>query len=145
MNIILQHISGAFPEPLESEFLASYKERTLRFVRMGLGVAVFLYLVSNAWDYTVDPGNAWKTGLIRAAVSLAFLTTLALSLQPAWFFRVDQPLMGANCILAGTALLAVVTLLDGGWQYAVACMLLIFMFVFGFVRLLFSTAVIAAV
>jgi adenylate cyclase len=144
MNMILQRIGGAFPEPLESEFLASYKERTLRFVRMGLGVAVFLYLASNAWDYTVDPRNAWKTGLIRAAVSMAFLTTLALSLRPAWFFRVDQPLMAANCILAGTALLAVVTILEGGSQYAVACVLLIFMYVFGFVRLLFSTAVIAA-
>jgi class 3 adenylate cyclase len=144
MGSLQRRITGRFLEPLESEFMGEYKQRTLRFVRMGLGVAVFLYLASNAWDYTVDPRNAWMTGYIRAAVSLALVATLALTFNPPWFFRVDQLVMGANCVLAGAALLVVVIILEGGRQYAVSCMLLVFMFVFGFVRLLFATALIAS-
>src|SRR3954447_15740590 len=131
MGSLPRRITGRFLEPLESEFMGEYKQRTLRFVRMGLGVAVFLYLASNAWDYTVDPHNAWMTGYIRAAVSLALVATLALTFNPPWFFRFDQLVMGANCVLAGAALLVVVIILEGGRQYAVSCMLLVFMFVFG--------------
>ena len=141
---LFRRIAGSFEEPLEREFLGEYKDRTLRFVQMGLAVAVVLYLGSNAWDYSIDPVNAWKGGLIRGVISLLFFAALALTFRPEWFFRVDQPLMAALCILAGIGLLLTTELLEGGRRYGVACILLVLMYVFGFVRLLFSTALISA-
>jgi class 3 adenylate cyclase len=137
-------ITGRFPPDLEPAFLAEYKIRTLAFVRMGLGVAIFMFFGSQAWDHVLDPANAWKSGVIRALVSITFLGTLALTFRPAWFFRVDQPLMGFNCVLGGTGLLGVLALLDGGLDYRLPCIFLILMYAFGFLRLLFTTALAAA-
>jgi adenylate cyclase len=141
---IVQRLRGAFPEPLEQEFLRAYKERTLKFVRFGLAVAVFLFLASNVWDYTVDAQNAWKGTIIRAAISLVFLATLALSFRPEIFFRADQVILAANCLLAGTGIILVLHSLDDGMRYGVEGIMLVLMYIFGFVRLLFWTALISA-
>ncbi len=137
-------ITGRFPPDLEPQFLVEYKSRTLPFVRMGMGMAIFMFFVSQVWDHVLDPQNAWKSSLIRALVSIVFLGALALSFRPAWFYRVDQPLLGFSCVLGGTGLLGVLALLDGGLEYRLPAIFLILMFVFGFLRLLFTTAMSAA-
>jgi adenylate cyclase len=67
--------------------------------------------------------------------------TLVLTFRPAWFFSVDQLAMAANCVIAAMGCLVILSLLDGGSAFAISNLLLIYMYIFGFIRLLFSTAV----
>lgn len=134
-------IFNTFPADLEADFLRAYNEHAVQFARIGILLAIVLYMTFYLWDLAIDPENASTALMYRIGV---FTWFVVVSLVPIRVFtRHLQTLMAVSVTIAGTGVSAIILQLENGLNLGVGGIVLVLMFNFGFFRLLFVPSLIA--
>jgi len=130
-----------FPAELEEEFSRVYNEQAAPVARIALMLGVTIYLLFYIWDRSVDPGNSWKTLLVRIAVAAMVIT--ALLIPRGFFVRHLQAIMTTCSTAAGIGHIAILSLVQDGFVIGIPGIVLVLMYNFVFFRLLFVPALIS--
>lgn len=129
--------SGQFDEYSKHQFLESIGQ-----VRFALLIGAPMYLAFLVWDYSIDPAHIIETMYVRTSISALLLATYFFTFNPT-FERVSQPVLSLCAVVAGIAVIYVLHILENGLVFGVAGVILILMYVYGFLRLRFVPSVVS--
>ncbi len=103
-----------------------------------------MYLAFLVWDYSIDPAHILDTTYIRIAVAVILVATYALTFRES-FEQASQLVLASCAVVAGLGVIYVLHTLENGMVLGVAGVILILMYVYGFLRLRFVPSVVSGV
>ncbi|GJE58408.1 sensor histidine kinase [Methylobacterium trifolii] len=113
----------------EERFVRSFIRHDLRITRAAMLLGAFVYYIFALWDWTIDRAGWGTTHLVRVSVILAvLLPATALTLLPAAQRRLEWLLL-AYCVVPAVCLSLIFAMLEHGFAYGAAGMLIIVLFV----------------
>jgi len=126
------------------EYSRHHFQESLGQVRFALMLGVPMYLAFLVWDYSIDPAHILDTTYIRIAVAVILVATYALTFRES-FEQASQLVLASCAVVAGLGVIYVLHTLENGMVLGVAGVILILMYVYGFLRLRFVPSVVSGV
>jgi signal transduction histidine kinase len=100
----------SFPKDLEAEFRRDYAQKSVPHVRLGIGVAMALWLLFALLDPVVIPEAKEAAWVIRFAFVVPLLLAIFLFTFSGRFYRYSQPAAAAAFLVCSLALTVMVSL-----------------------------------
>ncbi|MBE7460547.1 MAG: adenylate/guanylate cyclase domain-containing protein [Zoogloeaceae bacterium] len=126
------------------EYSRHHFQESLGQVRFALMLGAPMYLAFLVWDYSIDPAHILDTTYIRIAVAVILVATYALTFRES-FEQASQLVLASCAVVAGLGVIYVLHTLENGMVLGVAGVILILMYVYGFLRLRFVPSVVSGV
>lgn len=126
------------------EYSRHHFQESLGQVRFALLLGAPMYLAFLVWDYSIDPAHILETTYIRIAVAAILVATYALTFRES-FEQASQLVLASCAVVAGLGVIYVLHTLENGMVLGVAGVILILMYVYGFLRLRFVPSVVSGV
>lgn len=126
------------------EYSRHHFQESLGQVRFALMLGAPMYLAFLVWDYSIDPAHILDTTYIRIAVAAILVATYALTFRES-FEQASQLVLASCAVVAGLGVIYVLHTLENGMVLGVAGVILILMYVYGFLRLRFVPSVVSGV
>lgn len=126
------------------EYSRHHFQESLGQVRFALLLGAPMYLAFLVWDYSIDPAHILETTYIRIAVAAILVATYALTFRES-FEPASQLVLASCAVVAGLGVIYVLHTLENGMVLGVAGVILILMYVYGFLRLRFVPSVVSGV
>lgn len=126
------------------EYSRHHFQESLGQVRFALLLGAPMYLAFLVWDYSIDPAHILDTTYIRIAVAAILVATYALTFRES-FEQASQLVLASCAVVAGLGVIYVLHTLENGMVLGVAGVILILMYVYGFLRLRFVPSVVSGV
>ena len=102
----------SFPKDLETEFRRDYAQKSVPHVRLGIGVAMALWLLFALLDPVVIPEAKQAAWVIRFAFVVPVLLAIFLFTFSGRFYRYSQPAAAAAFLICSLALTVMVSFWD---------------------------------
>lgn len=135
---------ASLPNDRSDEYSRHHFLESLGQVRFALLLGAPMYLAFLVWDYSIDPAHILETAYIRIAVAVILVATYALTFRES-FEPASQPVLASCAVVAGLGVIYVLHTLENGMVLGVAGVILILMYVYGFLRLRFVPSVVSGV
>lgn len=126
------------------EYSRHHFQESLGQVRFALLLGAPMYLAFLVWDYSIDPAHILETTYIRIAVAAILVATYALTFRES-FEQASQLVLASCAVVAGLGVIYVLHTLENGMVLGVAGVILILMYVYGFLRLRFVPSVVSGI
>lgn len=135
---------NSLPGDRLDEYARHHYLESLGQVRFALLLGAPMYLAFLVWDYSIDPSHILETAYIRTAIAIILVVVYAFTFK-ASFESASQYALSACAVVAGLGVIYVLHTLENGMVLGVAGVILILMYVYGFLRLRFVPSVISGV
>lgn len=126
------------------EYSRHHFQESLGQVRFALMLGAPMYLAFLVWDYSIDSSRILETAYIRIAVAAVLVAAYALTFRES-FEQASQLVLASCAVVAGLGVIYVLHTLENGMVLGVAGVILILMYVYGFLRLRFVPSVVSGV
>lgn len=126
------------------EYSRHHFRESLGQVRFALLLGAPMYLAFLVWDYSIDSSRILETAYIRIAVAAVLVAAYALTFRES-FEQASQLVLASCAVVAGLGVIYVLHTLENGMVLGVAGVILILMYVYGFLRLRFVPSVVSGV
>lgn len=126
------------------EYSRHHFQESLGQVRFALLLGAPMYLAFLVWDYSIDSSRILETAYIRIAVAAVLVAAYALTFRKS-FEPASQLVLSSCAVVAGLGVIYVLHTLENGMVLGVAGVILILMYVYGFLRLRFVPSVVSGI